>query len=162
MAENNNAPAPGEETTNPNPDGFKPIETQEAFDALIKDRIERVQNAVRKEYQDFETYKSKAEDYETKMNEFTKQITDLTAERDQLKGEISKRETAAEKSRIAREYGLPESLADRLTGSKKEDWEEDAKALAALFKDQRPPYPQPNPADPIAENSDLLRLAREL
>lgn len=38
------------------------------------------------------------------MNEFTKQITDLTAERDQLKGEISKRETAAEKA------GLPESM----------------------------------------------------
>ncbi len=40
---------------------FRPIESQEAFDAAIKDRIERAQNKIRKEYEGFADYKAKAE-----------------------------------------------------------------------------------------------------
>lgn len=167
MAEENKAPETGaEEAKTPEEaggtDGFKPIESQEAFDALIKDRIERAQNKIRKEYEGFESYKTKAEEYDSKLSEYTKQIGDLTAERDQLKGEISKRETAAEKSRIAREYGLPEGFANRLTGEKKEDWEADAKVLAEYFQPKKPSYPEPNPAETVNKDTDLLRIAREL
>lgn len=120
---------------------FKPIETQEAFDAAIKDRLERAERSVRKEYENYETYKTKADEFDTKVSDYDKQISDLKAENEKLKGDITSRETAAEKSRIAREAGLPEGFENRLTGSTKEEWQKDAQQLAGLFKK---PYPSKN------------------
>lgn len=113
---------------------FKPIETQEAFDAAIKDRLERAERSVRKEYENYETYKTNADEFDTKVSDYDKQISDLKAENEKLKGDITSRETAAEKSRIAREAGLPEGFENRLTGSAKEEWQKDAQQLAGFFK----------------------------
>lgn len=51
---------------------FTPIETQEAFDEAIKDRLERARNSVRKEYENYETYKTKADEFDTKVSYYDK------------------------------------------------------------------------------------------
>ena len=136
---------------------FTPIETQEAFDAAIKERIDRAKSSVRDEYKEAEEWKKKAEEYDSKVKEYDDQLAALhqqIAEKDssidELNGKIKTRETAAAKSRIAREHGIPEDLADRLTGESEDDWKKDAEKLAKLFQ-KKPAYPTKNTTEPVED-----------
>lgn len=90
---------------------FNPINTQEEFDA-----------AVREKYGDIEDLRG--------------QINTLTGERDghaetikALQGELDGYKTAELKNRIAKEFGIPADMANRLAGADEKAMREDAKAL---------------------------------
>lgn len=92
---------------------FKPINTQEEFDAAVKAKYGDVEN-------------------------LQGQITTLTGERDghaatinKLNDEITGYKTAKMKSDIAKEFGIPEDMASRLTGSDEKTIRDDAKAMKA-------------------------------
>lgn len=118
---------------------FEPIETQEAFDAAIKSRIERNTKSVTDEVtKKYEGYIS-PEDASKQTAELNKQIKDLTAklgERDSSIADLTAKnkayETASVKTRIAREYNIPYELADRLSGETEEDIKKDAEKLSAF------------------------------
>lgn len=102
---------------------FNPINTQEEFDAAIRDRL----NRERQKYADYETLKE--------------QVGTLTTERDTYKQQVDERdakirsyETASVKTRIAQEKGLPASMASRLAGETEEEIMQDAESLAQIFK----------------------------
>lgn len=133
---------------------FKPIETQEALNEIIKERIEQ---AKRSEAKKFEGYSS-PEDVTALKN----QIDELTknsaaaaekyanydkelADRDAT---IKKYETASVKSRIAHEMGLPYGMADRLTGDDEETIKKDAEALKNIIGNQ------PKKTTPLAGGPD--------
>lgn len=118
---------------------FEPIETQEAFDAAIKSRIERntksVTDEVTKKYEEYIS----PEDASKQTAELNKQIKDLTAklgERDSSIADLTAKnkayETASVKTRIAREYNIPYELADRLSGETEDDIKKDAEKLSAF------------------------------
>ena len=118
---------------------FEPIETQEAFDAAIKSRIERNTKSVTDEVtKKYEGYIS-PEDVSKQTAELNKQIESLTAklgERDSSIADLTAKnkayETASVKTRIAREYNIPYELADRLSGETEDDIKKDAEKLAAF------------------------------
>ena len=118
---------------------FEPIETQEAFDAAIKSRIERNTKSVTDEVtKKYEGYIS-PEDASKQTAELNKQIKDLTAklgERDSSIADLTAKnkayETASVKTRIAREYNIPYELADRLSGDTEDDIKKDAEKLSAF------------------------------
>ena len=118
---------------------FEPIETQEAFDAAIKSRIERNTKSVTDEVtKKYEGYIS-PEDASKQTAELNKQIKDLTAklgERDSSIADLTAKnkayETASVKTRIAREYNIPYELADRLSGETEDDIKKDAEKLSAF------------------------------
>ena len=118
---------------------FEPIETQEAFDAAIKSRIERNTKSVTDEVtKKFEGYIS-PEDASKQTAELNKQIKDLTAklgERDSSIADLTAKnkayETASVKTRIAREFNIPYELADRLSGDTEDDIKKDAEKLSAF------------------------------
>lgn len=118
---------------------FEPIETQEAFDAAIKSRIERNTKTVTEEVtKKYEGYIS-PEDASKQTAELNKQIKDLTAklgERDSSIADLTAKnkayETASVKTRIAREYNIPYELADRLSGDTEDDIKKDAEKLSAF------------------------------
>ena len=118
---------------------FEPIETQEAFDAAIKSRIERNTKSVTDEVtKKYEGYIS-PEDASKLTAELNKQIKDLTAklgERDSSIADLTAKnkayETASVKTRVAREYNIPYELADRLSGDTEDDIKKDAEKLAAF------------------------------
>ena len=90
---------------------FNTINTQEEFEAAVKEK-----------YGDIEDLKG--------------QITALTEERDghaetikSLQGQLGDYKTAEMKSKIAKEFGIPEDMANRLTGADEKAMREDAKAL---------------------------------
>ncbi|MBS7398210.1 MAG: DUF4355 domain-containing protein [Ruminiclostridium sp.] len=118
---------------------FEPIETQEAFDAAIKSRIERNTKSVTDEVtKKYEGYIS-PEDASKQTAELNKQIKDLTAklgERDSSIADLTAKnkayETASVKTRIAREFNIPYELADRLSGETEDDIKKDAEKLSAF------------------------------
>lgn len=118
---------------------FEPIETQEAFDAAIKSRIERNTKSVTDEVtKKYEGYIS-PEDASKQTAELNKQIKDLTAklgERDSSIADLTAKnkayETASVKTRVAREYNIPYELADRLSGDTEDDIKKDAEKLSAF------------------------------
>ena len=118
---------------------FKIINTQEEFDAAIKDRLEREQA----KYADYERLKAKAgeadgmkkklEAAEAKM---AKLEADAAASAEKLKEveTLTSRATAAEKAllqmRVAQEFHLPAELAGRLAGDTEEELRADAKTMS--------------------------------
>ena len=50
---------------------FKVIETQEEFDALIKDRIERERKSISEKYSDYEEIKKRNAEYEAQVSKLS-------------------------------------------------------------------------------------------
>ncbi len=122
-------------------EGFKAISTQEEFDAALKTRLNRQEQALRKSLSDEITTKLKTEAETAKALEDGNYKALLEAET--VKREAAERERDAEKqsalkTRIAAKHKLPDALASRLTGTTEEELEADAKELAKLVTAKAP------------------------
>lgn len=137
---------------------FTPIESQEALDNVIKDRLNRQKSKHLEEVeqlnQQIENLKATAtasEDVQKQLNEalakietYQGQVTAFEksiAEKDAL---ISQHELKATKTAVALETGLPLSLADRLTGSTREEILADAESMLKSFGTIRNTAPSVN------------------
>ena len=130
---------------------FKAIETQEELDAVIKDRLARntktVTAEVTKQYEGYISPDDAAKAKKGLEDEITKlkgQITEKDTSIAELKAKNTEYETAAVKAKIAREYGIPAELADRLSGTNEEEYKADAQALAKFVAQEKPPAPSYN------------------
>lgn len=120
---------------------FKPIESQDALDSIIKERLKRntesvtasVSAEIAKKYEgyispdDYKKFTDEQESLKTKLQESEKSIADLAAKN-------SAYEVSAMKMKIAQENGIPIELAERLTGGTEDEIKADAVKLAALVK----------------------------
>ena len=122
---------------------FKPIETQEQLDSIIKDRVARAEkSATEKTEEKYKGYIS-PEDFAAKTKELNDKNTELgnslksaEEERDKAKNDLTgleskvkAYETASVKSRIAHELGIPYELANKLSGETEDEIRKDAEAL---------------------------------
>lgn len=133
---------------------FTPIETQEAFDAAIKDRLERQKKSVTAEVtKQYEGWVSPddAKKSADQIAQLTKQVSDLTAKNSAF-------ELGAMKTRIAHESGLPFELAERLTGTTEDEIRKDAEVLSK-FAAHPQPSPQYSPEKPVSASTDAAYLA---
>ena len=140
---------------------FKPIETQEALDAIIRERLERQKKTVTDEVtKQFEGWLSPED-----AKKHTDQITALTAkltEQETAIADLTARNSAYEiasvKTKIAHEVGLPFELAERLSGTTEEEIRRDADALAkfAVHPQATPSY---SPETPAGSDADAAYLA---
>ena len=114
---------------------FKPIETQEELDSIIKDRLKRERETTNKRFEGWISpddhqkainAANKALDDYKKAHEGDEQtIADLTARNKEY-------ETASLKSRIAHEVGLSYDWISRITGDDEESIRKDAESLKKL------------------------------
>lgn len=135
---------------------FKPIETQEALDAIIKDRIDRAKKSAADEAaKKYEGYLSPDE-----VKKHTDQITALTDKLKESETKISDLtaknsayEIASVKTKIAHEVGLPYELADRLSGTTEEEIRKDADALSkfAMHPQATPSFSSETPPTATAD-----------
>lgn len=133
---------------------FTPIETQEAFDTAIQERLERQKKAVTAEVtKQFAGWISPedAKKSADQIAQLTKQVADLTAKN-------SAHELGALKAKIAHESGLPFELAERLTGANEDEIRKDAEALSK-FTARPHPSPQFSPEQPADASTDAAFLA---
>ncbi len=122
---------------------FKPIETQEALDEILKERLNRQEEKLKKQYEGY----TSANDMAELKAKYEKQISDLDAsyakkaetyanydkEKAELESKIATYETNSVKMRVAHETGLPFEMVDRLKGSNEEEIKKDAKALVEVI-----------------------------
>lgn len=115
---------------------FKVIETQEQLEAVLKDRLKRERDAVKKEYEGYlspeaaeEKYKGylAAEDVETKYKDY---LSPEDAEK--LRTKVKGYETDSAKTRIAHELGLSYDAVQFLRGDDEESIKKSAEALKGL------------------------------
>lgn len=145
---------------------FKTINTQEEFDAAVKDRLAR--EAAK--YADYDMLKAaKKELDELKGKKLDEQLAALKAEYDKAKttladhdkivSDLTTRATNAEhklkQREIAHAAGIPVELADRINGSTDEEMTKDAEMLAKFAKGGGSVLPLGNPEgssskDPLA------------
>ena len=134
---------------------FTPITTQEQFEAIMKDRLERERTSVAKKYEGY-TLSKDAETNAKKYADYDKQI----AERDTR---LKHYETASVKTRIAYETGLPYEMASRLSGDAEEEIRKDAEALVALIGKNKPVAPLADQeSKPSGKNGAISALAKSL
>ena len=123
---------------------FTPIESQEQFDAMVKERLDRKEKSVRKEFEtqlkDLEAFKSQVTEKETEITALRQKIADMDGENktkeesyQSMQKELSKVKLDALKQRIAREVGVPYEMADRLNGEDEESIRSDAEAVKGLM-----------------------------
>ena len=115
---------------------FKPIETQEQFDAAIGDRLKREGEKVRKEFEGFLSPEEVAKQYEGWMSpeqEKEKYKNHLSPEEVAKKDALIKQhETNSAKMRIAHEMGLPYDAVGFIQGDDEEGIKKSAEALKGL------------------------------
>ena len=132
---------------------FNPINTQEEFDAAIRDRLERE----RGKYADYEDLKAQVGTLTTERDTALQQVADRDAK-------IAKYETDSVKTRIAREKGIPAEMAHRLTGETEEDIAKDADILAQIFQAAKGTAPLFDNSQPVGDDKDagLKKLLQNL
>ncbi len=145
---------------------FKPIETQEAFDAAIKARLERhtktVTEAVTKQYEGWIS----PDDAKKNTEALTKEITDLKEKLSvhettiaDLTAKNKVHENRSAKQKIAHEVGIPFELAEKLTGETEEELRADAETLAKYTVRQGQPSPQYSSEKPVGDTTDAAYLS---
>lgn len=118
---------------------FKPIETQEQFDAAISERLKRDRETTAKKYEgwtspeDLAGINAKHEEQIKALQEAAAETEKKLAEKDAAIQEGAKYRTDMEKTRIALAAGLKIEYAERLQGETAEEWKKDAEVLAKDF-----------------------------
>lgn len=127
---------------------FTPIETQEQFDAMVKDRIARAERAAAEKYSDYDAMKEQNTSLSEQVAQLTEQIRKQTetidgnkAVVDDLTAKVHSYETASVKTKIALELGLPYQMATRLVGDSEEAIRKDAEAMLQMIGPQKPVAP---------------------
>lgn len=130
---------------------FKPIESQEQLDAIIKDRIARAEKNAAEKYADYDDLKAQLTDKDKQIADLGEQLKvqseKVTSSDDvvkELQSKVHEYETASVKTRVAHEEGLPYELASKLSGDDEDAIRKDAKALVKFIQ-------KPTPA-PIGSN----------
>ena len=138
---------------------FTPINTQEEFDAAIKDRLVRQETKIRSEYADYDNLKKQSDTWATEKQSYEKTIADnktaYDALNDQLteaNGKIAVFETDALKTKIAIETGLPMELRGYLSGNTEEEIKASAENLGKYTKGSQV-LPLANPEGDSGKNS---------
>ena len=135
---------------------FKPITTQEEFDAAIKARLSRE----KEKYGDYDQLKSRVTELEEEnvslkstieANQQSKAESDKQLE--EMQKQIAGYETASMRTRIALQHGLPYDLADRLQGADEESLTTDAERLASFVKSTEYVAPMRN-LEPTLEKNE--------
>ena len=136
---------------------FRPITTQEEFDAAIGERLKRERKAISEQYGDYEDLKTKNANYE-------KQIGELTKSRDALQAAVKGHETNSVKMRIAHETGIPFEMASRLSGETEDDIRKDAENMARFMSTtkQAAPLRSTEPAGVDPNKAALQKMLHDM
>jgi hypothetical protein len=130
---------------------FKTITTQEEFDSIVKDRLDRqakkTAEEVKKSFEGWlspDDVKKATADLKKKLAEKDGKLTESKAAFDKLTAEKKALELDRAREAAARDAGLPFELAGRLSGTTPDELKADAEALSKLVSaKQGEPYVQP-------------------
>lgn len=146
-----------------NQEDFKPITSQEQFNAILKKRLkqqERVLTARFEEQQKTLT-SEKAESLANDLSEYQELLAAAAAENDELRAYKQQQELREIKLKAAQDYKIPMSLLDNITGTSENEILQSAAVLAdGLAANIRvvPPAFNPDPAPSGSAEDAAWRL----
>lgn len=124
---------------------FKPIETQEQLNSIVKNRVERERDKFTEELNQL---KAENNDLKKQVNDLTDTVNQSNTTIDDMKSQLKEKDDKIQgftidqmKSDLAFEYGIPRNLSKRLQGGSYEEIEADAKEMAKTFENMRPDPP---------------------
>lgn len=174
MGDTNTDPNPNPNDDPKDPDAgkdgkqFTPIQSQEDFDAAIKDRLARERAKVPTDYKDV---KAKADQFDKLEADKLPEIERITKTANDEKSRADTAEAKLMRYEVAADKGLPLSSAKRLHGDTREEMEADADELKKLLGDstdgkgKRGPNPDPSQgakkATELSDKERGLAKARE-
>ena len=140
---------------------FTPIETQEQFDAAIKERLQRERESQAKKFEGWvspDDFQKLVAERDAKIKQLEDAATDTAqklADKDSEIAASAKYRTDLEKTKIAIAAGLKIDYADRLRGETAEEWKADAELLAKDFGAAHltAPLGSPEPAGSNKQNT---------
>ena len=125
---------------------FTHITSQEDFDSMIKERLERntksVTADVEKKFEGYispDDFKSKTADLESKIAELNGKIKSDSDIISDLTAKNKAYENSSVKMRTAYAYGIPFEMAERLKGDTEDDIKKDAENLAKYVSSRKTP-----------------------
>lgn len=135
---------------------FKPITTQEEFDAAIKECLSRE----KAKYSDYDQLKSRVKELEEEnvglkstIESTNQSKSESDKQLEEMQSKIAGYETASLRTRVALQHGLPYDLADRLQGTDEESFKADAERLAGYMKRAQPVAPV-RETEPVLEKTE--------
>lgn len=145
-------------------ENFKPINSQEELNAVIKDRLERAEKGYQEKYADYDSIKAKNGTLESKIAELQKSISDNNTKIADFEKAIAQKdltlksyESQSVKQRIAHEMGLPYEMAQRLTGDNEEAIKKDAEALYKAINQSKGTAPLANSENNSDKTTEAYR-----
>lgn len=135
---------------------FEPIETQEALDAIIADRLKRERDAVTKTFEGWMSpadHEKAVEQMKKELDEATDKLAASQEAAKELTAKVRKYESDSVKTRVAHELGLPFEMADRLRGDDEAAMRKDGEALAAVLRSSQAKAPAATPEPVQAKDS---------
>ena len=140
---------------------FKPIETQEEFDEIIRERLRRQKESFDKDLAELEQLRTRNSELETEngtLKTAAEESKNATSQYDQtiadLNAKVTSYETANLRTRIAIQNGLPLDLADRLVGDDEDSLKADAERLSGFVKSKPPVPPLRDPEPQLGDEKD--------
>lgn len=150
---------------------FKVIETQEAFDEALKERLSRERETIRKQYdEEYAPFKETAEsltkenaELKTTIEEANKSKGEINEKLKKLESNLKSYEISSMKTKIALQNGIPYDMASRLMGEDEASITEDAKKLSELINIGKPTPPLKNTESHVdGENQSYISLLNNL
>lgn len=150
---------------------FKVIETQEAFDEALKERLSRERETIRKQYdEEYAPFKETAEsltkenaELKTTIEEANRSKGEVDEKLKKLESNLKNYEISSMKTKIALQNGIPYDMASRLMGEDEASITEDAKKLAELINAGKPTPPLKNTESNVdGENQSYISLLNNL
>lgn len=152
---------------------FTPIESQEQFDAMVKERVERAKKSTAKEYEaqlkDLEGIKEQLATKDEEITALKAKIGDFESEKktseESIQGmqkELSELKLKALKTQIAMDNNLPPDMADRIKGDDEEAMRADAEKLASYVNKRVAPSFRNDDAPKDSAEEGYREMARFL
>lgn len=145
---------------------FKTIETQEQLNEVIKDRLVREREAVKKEYEekykDYEDLKTRATGFDDEKKNLEDTILQGKADLDKLQTENKRLTGEALKVKIALQNGIPFEMAAKLSGDDEESLNKDAQNMAKYMQGNKPPLRNPESKSAEAGETAYKNLVKGL
>lgn len=142
------------------------IEDDTILKAILDKNMEEVNGA---KPQDYDELKSNLEQTKSQLSEYEKQVNSLTEDYTKASEQINSLTADNEqfklkdlKSNIVREYDLPSSVFDNITGSDEDTIRQSAENLASAFKSVKPSQPTKTYEQPIDDNNGLREMLQDL
>lgn len=147
---------------------FEAITSQEQLYAIIKDRLDRASKkhseATAELQKELDSLKTTNTELSGKLSDYEKKYANVDAVISDLQGKVKSYETDSVKTRVAREYGIPWELRDRLRGDTEEEIRNDARALSEILPKNSAPRKSSDttPANGDEHKEALRETARRM